>query len=67
MTIKLFFLLRNKSTVSKKQRIGDFPGGPVVKTPHLTLQRVWVPYLLGELISSRPHVMVKKEKAILLS
>ena len=36
-----------------------FPGGPVVKTLHLTLQRVWAGFLVGERRSHMPHGMAK--------
>ena len=38
----------------------DFPGGPVVKTPALPLQGVWVQSLVGELRSCMPRGQKKK-------
>ena len=39
------------------------PGGLVVKTPHtLPRQRLWVPFLVGELRSPKPGGMAKKKR-----
>ena len=40
---------------------GDVPGSPVVKTPALPLQEVWVQSLIGELRSCGPCSMAKKK------
>ena len=38
---------------------GDFPGGPVVRTPGFQVQEVWVPSLVGEL---RSHMLRGQNK-----
>ena len=41
---------------------GDFPGGPVVRTPGFQVQEVWVPSLVGEL---RSHMVPVQHSQIL--
>ena len=48
--------------VQEKKLIGDFPGGPVVKTP---LQRVQVQSLIGELRSCMLCGVAKKKKKLI--
>ena len=42
--------------------LGEFPGGPVVRTVALSLPRAWVQSLVGELKSHKLHDTAKKKK-----
>ena len=41
---------------------GDFPGGPVVRTPGFQVQGMWAPSLVGEL---RSHMVPVQHSQIL--
>ena len=51
----------HKLFIFKIKGLGDFPGGPVVKTP-LTLKGVWVQSLVGERRSCHSLVACRKLK-----
>ena len=50
---------------SKERKLGDFPGGPVVRTCAFTAV-AWVQSLVGELRSHKPHSVTQTNKQISL-
>ena len=54
-------LSTTNSSLNNYKRIGDFPGGSVVRTLHFSLLRAWVQSLLWELRSHKLCLAAKKK------